>query len=86
MDNLRISILAEGIQQHLELLPIRLPPKKPLYVIKRPNGQSSEPRRNVPPHQDPKRPRRRRDPSLIHLHDQLPHDVELADFAQDVDH
>jgi len=84
--DLRIAILAESIEQHLELLPVGLPPNEPLHVIKRPDRQPREAGGNVPPHQDPERPRRRRRPPLVHLHDQLPRDVELADLAEDVDH
>lgn len=80
-----ITIFAKGVQQKQEIFSRRLGSNEALNVIECPNRLAGEPRGDQPANKNEEGGGAGADVVLVHLDNELPSDVELADFAEDVD-
>ncbi|KAL0915209.1 hypothetical protein M5K25_015610 [Dendrobium thyrsiflorum] len=69
--------------EHVELRGARLPSNKRLHVVESPDCLPRKSRSNVSADKNGECPRRWGHAALVHLHNELPGCVELADLAQD---
>lgn len=83
--NLDITIFTKGIQKKPEIFCRRLGSDEALNVIKCPNRLAGESRGDQSTNKNEKGGGSRADHILVHLDNELPRDVELADFSKDVD-
>lgn len=85
--DLGIAVLAKGVEKHLEVVDVRLPADKGLHVVEGPDGLARHAGGDVAADKDGEGPRGGpRAAMLVHLDDELPRDVELADLPQHIDH
>lgn len=83
--NLSIAIFTKGVQQEPEIFSRRLGSNEALNIIKRPNRLAGEPSGDQAANENEKGGGGGAELILVHLDDELPSDVELADFGEDID-